>query len=262
LTIAEIALAAFLQVRQGKSAEQVICDDDTNHVFILLCNQSSSARPDEVWNTSLLNLRKANKLALYPTTSRKAPNPDAKRYSNCVAQAVRLMERQFDANVDRIICNPDMRCQFDAMVQYLLPGASVFESRYKALTLRKTKRLRPEPVGQIIRATASSFLPLAELEARINEIPTASGVYIFVDEDKTLYVGKADNLRRRVGDHVSTWAFRELISAIDNGSRGIAWIYFHALPVTCTARELSAYEQELIRSRRPEHNRAGKTFEE
>ena len=134
----------------------------------------------------------------------------------------------------------------------------MFESRYKALTLRKSKKLRPEPVGQVIRPVASSIIPLDTLGARISEIPVDAGVYIFFDEDTTLYVGKADNLRRRVAEHASTWAFRELISAISRRSRGNAWIALHALPVTLSGREVAAYEQELIRSRQPEHNRAGR----
>lgn len=258
MSIAEIVLKAFLTVRQGKSAEQVVCDDDLNQSFVFSCRSSAPSASDEECNSTLLNLRKAGKLSDYPTLCRKPPHPDAKRLAGCVGQTVRLMERQFGANVDRILCNPDWRCQFDAMVQFLIPGASVFESRYKALTLRKSKKLRPEPVGQVIRPVASSIIPLKTLGARISEIPADAGVYIFFDEDTTLYVGKADNLRRRVTEHASTWAFRELISAINHRSRGNAWIALHALPIALSGREVAAYEQELIRSRQPEHNRAGR----
>lgn len=262
MTIAAIVLKAFLEIRQGRSAEQVICDDDLNQAFVASCRKSDQSLTDEICNTKLLNLRKAKKLSDFPTTFRKQPLPGRDRYSNCVGQAVRLMERQFDMNVDRIICNPAWRCQFDAMVQFMLPEASAFESRYKALTLRKTTRLRPEPVGQVIQATQSRIIKLEDLERQSDEIPTTPGVYLFFDENLTLYVGKADNLRRRITDHVTTWAFREMIDAIGRGDRRPAWVAFHALSLSLSSRDLTAYELELIRSRRPEHNRAGKETRE
>lgn len=255
----DIVLQAFLKIRQGKSAEQIICDEDLNMHFISQCRIEAPNWTDEMCNTKLLNLRKAGRLVNYPTISKKRPFVDAKQYSNCIGQAIRLMERQFKTNVDQIICKPEWRYQFDAITQFLLPGASVFESRYMALNLRKTRRLLPEPVGQIITPIDSRIIPLNALENRAKEIPNTPGVYIFFDELSTLYVGKADDLRRRVIEHVSTWVFRELVSAINSGKRKIAWVAFHALKLGISSGELAAYEHELIRSRQPEHNRAGKT---
>ena len=92
------------------------------------------------------------------------------------------------------------------------------------------------------------------------KVPETPGVYIFFDENRILYVGKADNLRNRINDHVKAWSFREMIDARQN--RGPAWLTFHALPLKITSRELRAYETELIKSRQPEHNRAGKHAKE
>ena len=259
MTDADTVLTAFLQVRDGRSPEYVLCDDDLNEAFLSLCRTAdSSAGPDEErWNMGLLNLRKAALLTDYPTTVRKCPSPASRGYSTCIAQVVRLMERQFGANVYRIICNRTRRCQFDALVRFLLPQANTFDSRYRALTLRKTRQLRPEPVGQIIAPVASAMLALSSLEEHLGEIPDTSGVYIFFDACSTLYVGKADNLKQRIRDHVGTWTYRDLASAVNAGKRGPVWLTFIALPLSCTARELAAYELELIHSRQPEHNRAG-----
>ncbi len=257
----KVVLEAFLTVRSGRSAEHVICEDSLNQNFIAACKKSMPEIADGDCNTELLNLRKAGKLTAFPTNSRKRPSAEARNYSNCVAQAVRLLERQFSTNVDQIICIPERRCQFDALVQFLLPGGSEFEARYKALTLRKTKRLQPEVVGQIIRPTTSHMISLDEIETRSGEIPPDPGVYIFFDTDTTLYVGKADDLHRRVTEHVATWSFRELVSAVQAGTRCAAWVAFHALSVTISPREMAAYETELIRSRQPEHNRAGRVLD-
>jgi CTP synthase (UTP-ammonia lyase) len=64
-------------------------------------------------------------------------------------------------------------------------------------------------------------------------------------------------VRGRIGDHVETWTFREMIRQIKAKLRPEAHVVFHELPITTSPRELAAYETELIRSRRPEHNRTG-----
>ena len=91
-------------------------------------------------NTALINLRKQSKLKDCPTKFRKKTRSEPTRYLNAVLNAVRLVERQFGKNVDDVICDPDTRAQFDAMIQFLSPGTSAFESQYAALSLRKSNR--------------------------------------------------------------------------------------------------------------------------
>jgi hypothetical protein len=253
--------AAFKNVRDGRSPEFVVCDTTLNARFLDAARQLGVRRSDAQINTELINLRKQSKLKDCPTTRRKQPDPARGRYLNAVLNAARLVERQFGKNVDDVICDPHTRAQFDAMIQFLSPGTSAFESQYAALSLRKSNQLKPEPVGQVIRAVGSHALSLVDLEDRLSELPTSPGVYIFFDEDVTMYAGKADSLRSRVGNHISTWTFRELIRQMREGQRPSAFVVFHELPVSISPRELAAYETELIRSRKPEHNRAGRSSE-
>jgi len=250
---------AFKEVREGRSPEYVICDATLNEKFLAAARRRGVQGNDAQINRELTNLRKQSKLKDCPTTFRKKPDPNRHRYLNSVLNAARLVERQFGKNVDDVICDPNTRAQFDAMIQFLSPGTSAFEAQYAALSLRKSSQLKPELVGQVIRAVGSNILSLLDLESRLTELPTRPGVYIFFDEDATLYAGKADRLRVRVRDHISTWTFRELIRQMREGRRPQAFVVYHELPVTISARELAAYETELIRSRNPEHNRAGKT---
>lgn len=249
---------AFKQVREGRSPEFVFCDKTLNERSLAAVRWHDEQSSDAEINISLINLRKQGKLKDCPTTRRKKSDPNLHHYRNAVLNSARLLERQFGKNVDDIICDPETRAQFDALVQFLSPGTSAFEAQYAALNLRKSNRLKPEPVGQVIRAVGSKILGLMDLEGRLNDLPTECGVYIFFDEDATLYAGKADSLRVRIGDHVSTWAFRELIREMREGRRPAAFMVYHELPVKISARELAAYETELIRSRKPEHNRAGR----
>jgi hypothetical protein len=250
--------AAFNEVRHGRSPEYVICDPTLDECFLLAARKHGVEGTDAEINVQLINLRKQNKLKDCPTTCRKKQDPNRCQYLKAVFQAVRLVERQFGKNVDDVICDPDTKAQFDALIQFICPGTSPFEAQYAALHLRKSNQLKPEPVGQIVRAVSSRVFGLSELEDRIAEMPDKPGVYIFFDEEVTMYAGKADNLRARIRDHVSTWTFRELIQNIKEGHRAGAFVVFHELQVTISPRELMAYETELIRSRNPAHNRAGR----
>lgn len=256
----EIALRAFCDVREGRSAEHVLCHGRLRRVFAEACARlSGDLRVDQgEWNRVLLNLRKAGRLSSLPTTVRWRPTGNLASQANAVAQAARMMERQFGTNIDRVICDPEKLEQFDALVEFLIPGVSYADARYRALTLRKTGHLHPEQIGKIIQAVSGGVILATELEGRIGEIPPGAGVYIFFDAKSTLYVGKAKNLQRRVATHVLTWAFRELASCVNDGRRDPFWVGYHALSPSVGASQLSAYEAELIASRDPEHNRAGR----
>jgi hypothetical protein len=249
---------AFQLTREGRSPEFIICDESLNSKFRSEARRLGFAGTEAQINTQLMSLRKQGKLKDCPTTRPKKPDPQRHRYLNAVLNAMRVIERQLGKNVDNVICDPDTRSQFDAMIQFLHPGASPFETQYAALSLRKSRRLRPEPVGQIVRAVTSKIIGLVDLEQRMNEVPERPGVYIFFDEEITLYVGKAEKLRDRIGEHISTWSYRDVIHQIREGRRTNTFVAYHELPVTITPRELAAYETELIRSRKPEHNRAGR----
>ncbi len=253
---------AFKTVRDGRCPEYVICEPTLNDRFLTEARRRGIQGSDSEINRMLLNLRKQNKLTDCPTTRRKKPDAQRRHYLQAVSNAIRLVERQFSKNVDDVICDPETRAQFDAIIQFLAPGTSTFEAEYAALSLRKSSQLKPEPIGQVIRAVGSRALSLLELEARLSELPTKPGVYIFFDEHATLYAGKADNVRARIREHVSTWSLREMVRQIQQGQRSATFVVYHELPVTISPRELAAYETELIRSRKPEHNRAGRPREE
>jgi hypothetical protein len=249
---------AFQEVREGRSAEYVVCDKILNEKLLAKTRWLGFQGADAEINTHLINLRKRGLLKDCPTTNRKKPDPGRNRYLNAVLNTIRLVERQFGKNVDDVICDPETQVQFDAMIQFMMPGMPAFEAQYAALSLRKTNRLKPEPIGQIIRAVGSNILNLSELEKQFSKLPEKPGVYIFFDEDVTLYAGKAKKLRNRIKEHISTWAYRDMIRQLRERKRPPAFVVYHELPVSITTKELAAYETELIRSRDPEHNRADK----
>lgn len=117
------------------------------------------------------------------------------------------------------------------------------------------------PHGQIAAAvkelTAKPSLPSHLDAALIDDLPTTHGVYLFYDEGALpLYVGKANNLRRRVlshfsGDHASA---KEL--DMSQQIRRVEWIE--------TAGELGALLKEaaLIKKLQPTYNRQLRSSED
>jgi DNA polymerase-3 subunit epsilon len=107
---------------------------------------------------------------------------------------------------------------------------------------------------ELINDTVSKLISRPSLPSRldalqIEEIPAAHGVYLFYGEnDLPLYIGKANNLRRRVlshfsGDHLSSKELR-----ISQQIERIEWVE--------TAGEIGALLQEaaLIKKLMPAHN--------
>jgi hypothetical protein len=202
-----------------------------------------------------LNLRKQGKLSQFPTIQRKAKGDPSIHVT--VQNAIRFLERQLGTTVDRILCDPEMREQFDSLMQILCPGCAELESRYAALTLRKKNELKPEIVGRIVETVGGSVIPIKDL--KINELPEGPGVYLFFDKENTLYAGKADSLKQRIGEHLGTWTGRELISQVQKGRRSDVFVVVHKLKDDTNTQTIFAYETEIIRSRSPSHNRAGKS---
>jgi len=116
---------AFKRVREGRSPEFVICDPALRAAFLAAARRIGERGSDAELNASLMNLRKQGKLRDTPTTRRKAPDPNLNRYQNAVLNAARLIERQFGQTVDNVLCDPNMRAQFDALIQFLARSRNV-----------------------------------------------------------------------------------------------------------------------------------------
>lgn len=249
-------LAAFLKVRDGWAAEYVVCDPTFNKLFIDACRRSgSNIESESQLNMQLLNLRKQGALTSHPSTKRK-PKGDSS-IQNAVGNAARFLERQFHTTLDRIMCDPAMRTEFDSFIAILLPGCPITEARFAALTLRKKRSLRPEVVGRVVESVGGAMTPILGID--LTKIAEEPGAYLFFDRDNTLYAGKADNLRRRIEEHLTTWTARELLAQIRTGRRNPIFLTTHVLKSDISPRILGAYETEIIRSRGPSHNIAGKT---
>ena len=109
-------IEAFEEVRDGRSPEYIICHQTLGEQYLQAARGKGVEGSDVEINSKLLNLRKRGLLKDHPTTQRKKPDPNLKIYINAALNSARLLEKQFEKTVDDIICDPQTRSQFDALV--------------------------------------------------------------------------------------------------------------------------------------------------
>ena len=248
-------LQAFLHTRDGHSPDVVIADPALNTRFLAACRELGAKGTDFEFNHCLYNLRKSRSLEDYPTTHRvKVTRRD--EYEFAAEISARYLERRYNTTLDRIICDPALVQEFDVLAQQLAPGFTPFEYRFAALSLRKTRRLRPEVAPHLLHAVRVESFRVAELD--VNMIPRSQGVYLFYYKGEgLLYLGEAKNLRDRIRKHLYHSDRKELAHWLwEHGSDNL-YVEIHVLPDKTTSAERKAYELDLIRSRKPRFNILG-----
>jgi hypothetical protein len=246
----QIVKKAFLQVRDGFSPDRVVADPEMNAQFLQECADFGAGEDAPALNRRLLNLRKQGELpALQSKRTRFAAQTD---YEFASEITMRFLERRDGVTLDDVICDPDRAAEFDRLAASLAPGYSALQYRWGALSLRKNRRLLPEPIGRVIQ-------PIAVEQHRADtistmEIPTEQGLYVFYSTSACLYVGEASNLRSRLRKHLDHSDNRGLARWLwEHGTEAVN-VEWQVLPPTTPARSRKAMECELIRSRRPLFN--------
>ena len=242
---------AFNETNGGFSADRVVADPVLNRDFIERCKLVGIDAPPIEINLSLLNLRKAGLLKGKPRSIRTSfPGEEAYRHASEIA--ARYMEKRHSTTLDRVICDPELAAEFDAVATDIAPGFSSLQYRWAALNLRKAKSLRPELLSHVARPISVSLGAIETLV--VNELPAQQGLYIFYSCAATLYVGEASNLRRRVAKHLDHSDNKNLARWFwSNGFKDVR-IECQVLDEGITTKVRKALEAELIARRHPLYN--------
>lgn len=263
--IKEVVTLSFLATYNGWSSDEVILQDDLNQSFVKQCLHSirklnkSSATPIQPstseLNWTLMNLRKAGKLKA-KTRKRKTVDLNAVRH---VAEiAARTMADSHQCSIDRMMCDPELRKEFDAIARSIDNDIDAYSVRKAAFQLRKARRLRPELItriadwGRSIKSYSAS--EIIKDPRVLNEHP---GVYIFRDDTGYLYIGQTDNLRERLKKHLDESHNLSLARYLKKQSNDSIIIEVHDFDPKSQASKTMvrrAYESELIASRKPRFN--------
>jgi len=247
--------AAFVEVHDGWSADEVLLRDDLNKAFIAFSRRRLPDAGEAELNWTLLNLRKAGQLEANVT--RRAPQRH-EDHAHAAEIAARLMYDKYRQSIDRVLCDPTLRLEFDRIALGVMPDASAYQLRKAALSLRKARQLRPELVARVADWSKQVIsLPAGEIRADPQRVPAAPGIYIFRDSGGYLYIGESKNLRGRITKHLDHSDRQSLARYLwQEGVAGVT-VELHVFDPDSNARYKEmrrAYESELISSRQPRFN--------
>jgi site-specific DNA-methyltransferase (adenine-specific) len=244
-------LAEALQMAgAGYSADRVVVDPELNAQFVAACRKLGLVALIEELNLALLNLRKSGGCAV-PTTQRTSfRSEDEYRFASEVA--IRLIERRDQVSVDRILCDPMRAAEFDAIAAGIAPGFSSVEYRWAALNLRKLRRLSPELLARVRPAFEVQTARVDDLN--LDAVPRTQGLYFFFNSTAALYVGEAQNLRKRIAKHLDHSDNKGLAQWLWAEGTANLYLEWHALESSISTRVRKALEAELISSRQPIFN--------
>lgn len=251
----EIVKRAFITACAGYSSDRVVADPELNEVFLNECLRLGLKQPPSKLNKSLLNLRKSG--GLRGIKARRTSFRDQADYVFASEIAMRYLERRNSVTLDDVLCDRKLAEQFDELAARIVPGYSPLRYRWAAFSLRKNRRLRPEPLAVAIEPTRIEQFKVSGME--VERIPDSQGLYLFFEGKKYLYIGESGNLQKRIRKHLEF-----------SDNRGLAyWLWEHGtsdffleiqiLEPSVSTRIRKAMELELIRSRSPEFNILGMT---
>lgn len=259
----EIVKHAFFASHDGVSTDELLCDDEKLAQFDALVLQR--ARKDGITKTAtqarhlLLNIRKSGKLG--PVVEKRyRGNHDAYKY---VAEtAARIAEDRHRTTVDRILCDPAMRSDFDGVASQFQTAATAKDIRLAAMSLRKAKQLQPLVAQKLLPPTRVIRLSVSAIRADGSLVPRAPGTYVFGTSSRCLYVGEADDLYRRVVKEHCVHSDRQQL-AQHLWQHGPDDVYveirsYEGVPDAKRKPIRRALEAELIETRRPAFNIQGR----
>ena len=253
-----VVRAAFTQTHDGWSVDEVLVRDGLNAKFVARCQSLWPSLTRRECNWRMLNQRKRGG---FPTATRRMARQDDSADRAAAEIAARTLEDFTGLNIDRVLCDPDARREFDELAHQLAPRAPLDRLRRTALGLRKERRLQPELLIRVADWERRVLvLSVAELVARPSLIPREPGVYLFFDATGYLYIGEAANIRQRLREHLGGSDRHNLAYYL--AQQGLTkesgvYVEVHSFAVDSPANRRSmrrAYESTLIASRQPRFN--------
>lgn len=259
----DIVKQAFFDSHNGVSTDELLCDDDKLRVFDAFAQQQARAAGIAVTVTEarhlLLNIRKSGKLG--PVVDKRyRGNHDP--YKHIAETAARICEDRHRTTVDRILCDPAMRKDFDDAAGQFRTDASSKDIRLAAMGLRKAKQLRPLVAQTLLRPTQVIQLSVTAIQQDGSQVPRVPGTYVFSSSSQCLYVGEADDLHRRVvKEHCVHSDRQQLAHHLWQHGPDDVFVEIRSYDGILDAKKKPvrrALEAELIEARRPAFNIQGR----
>lgn len=193
---------AFNATHEGYSRDWVIVEPQHNRMFIEKCRRLGLDLNEYMLNHLLMNVQKnpKNKGLLSKATKRSGFSS----YDDCGFAseiAIRTLQRTRGVTLDRTLCDPVLREEFDTLAMRLCPSQTALKLRCAAFNLRKTHRLQPIEF-ESDRYDLVSAGPVKTVSlSKIEELP---GTYAFYDFSRPIFAGETENLRKRIALHLES----------------------------------------------------------
>lgn len=259
----DIVKQAFFHSHDGVSTDELLCDDDRLRIFDAFVEQRARASGIAISVTEarhrLLNIRKSGKLG--PVVDKKYRGHHDP-YKHVAETAARICEDRYRTTVDRILCDPVMRADFDDAAGQFRTDASAKDIRLAAMSLRKAKQLPPLVAQKLLPPTCVMQLSVTAIQQDGSQVPRAPGTYVFSSSSRCLYVGEADDLHRRVvKEHCVHSDRQQLAHHLWQHGPDDVFVEIRSYEGIPDARKKPvrrALESELIEARRPAFNIQGR----
>ncbi len=211
-----IVSQAFLAMFTGLPEDHVVIQPEANSEFISRCRLLGADEPESFLNRTLLNVRKAGwHTGIDRGQTAQLPRPVVDQIGYAAEMAARLVQLQSEETglnaptVDRMMCDPDLRIQFDEFVKGLAPGFTEYQYRLAAFAFRKSGRASTLRLGMSQIPDWDLHAPLRTVD--LSDVPESPGLYFVASGARTLFVSSSLNLRERVATHLAVAGGRALV---------------------------------------------------
>jgi len=193
---------AFIATRNGFSIDRVIADPELNDHFIAMCARLGLPGKPFDWNHRLMNLRKAHNLRGLETTQRQVlpfNKHEFYRYKFACEIGIQHFERECEASLDHVLCDPDLAKRFDEYVRSMLPDdPTSLTIRWFAFRIRKAADKISQAAAKLKNDVQIARNYESPFSLKLASIPESPGLYWLEGNSEHLYVGETDNLRERM----------------------------------------------------------------
>lgn len=195
-------IEAFLDVRQGRSPDYVVCEPGLNAAFVAAARDRGAVADAAVLNRMLLGARKTGVLSDHPTTAEYRMPKALVPYAFVAEWAARHLQRQEllrhdePPSLDDILCDPSLAAQFDELASRIKPGIKPLDMRWAALGFRKTARKAAAPGNVAVEPTDR-----VDAGPGIKQLPEKPGLYLIVAGQQVLYANYTRDLRDQLTRH-------------------------------------------------------------
>jgi site-specific DNA-methyltransferase (adenine-specific) len=143
-------MRAFFSTHEGESTEEVIIKDSLRYAFVKACDTELarlglSPREERDYNWALETLRKEGKLGgVFNRRKRRTALVKDTNFKRAKEAARAIMSAMVTKDIDRVMCDPDLRRQFDEASKKIAPGIDSYLVRKAALNYRKKGKQQAE----------------------------------------------------------------------------------------------------------------------